>query len=265
MINDTIFGAIAGDVLGSTYEFKNEKSVDINLFVKKSSYTDDTVLTVAVADAILNNKDFTKTIWEYGNKYIDRGYGGRFLEWLASENPQPYDSFGNGSGMRVSAIGWAYSTLHETLNMAKKSAEITHNHPEGIKGAQAVASAIYLSRNGFSKIAIKDYISQTFNYDLNFKLDDIRKNYKFYVSCQKSIPQAIVAFLESTDFESAIRLAISIGGDSDTISNICGGISYAFYHNIPQKISDFVIERLPQEFIFIINQFNEKFGLSNLV
>jgi ADP-ribosylglycohydrolase len=263
MKNETIFGAIAGDVLGSTYEFKNEKSVDINLFVEESTFTDDTVLTIAVADAILNNKDFAKTIWEYGNKYIDRGYGGSFLAWLADENPQPYLSWGNGSGMRVSAVGWAYSTLQETLDMAKKSAEVTHNDPEGIKGAQAVASAIYLARNGFSKIAIKDYISQTFDYDLNFKLDDIRENYKFYVSCQKSIPQAIVAFLESTDFESGVRLAISIGGDSDTISAMTSSVSISHYNEIPDNIYNFVKKRLPQEFIDIIDQFNEKYGIKS--
>jgi ADP-ribosylglycohydrolase len=260
MINETIFGAIAGDVIGSTYEFKNEKSVNINLFVEESTFTDDTVLTIAVADAILNNKDFGKTIWEYGNKYIDRGYGGRFLEWLASENPTPYDSWANGSAMRVSPVGWAYSTLHETLEMAKKSAEVTHNHPGGIRGAQAIASAIYLARNGFSKKAIKDYISQTFEYDLNFKLDDIREEYKFHVSCKYSVPQAIVAFLESTDFESGIRLAISIGGDSDTISAMTSSISVAFYNQISDDIYNFVKSRLPQDFIDIIEQFNERFG-----
>lgn len=260
MKNETIFGAIAGDVIGSTYEFKNEKSVDINIFVEESKFTDDTVLTIAVADAILNNKDFGKTIWEYGNKYIDRGYGGRFLEWLGSEKPEPYNSWANGSAMRVSPVGWAYSTLHETLEMAKKSAEVTHNHPGGIRGAQAIASAIYLARNGFSKKAIKDYISQTFEYDLNFKLDDIREEYKFHVSCKYSVPQAIVAFLESTDFESAIRLAISIGGDSDTISAMTSSISVAFYNQISDDIYNFVKSRLPQDFIDIIEQFNERFG-----
>lgn len=259
MKNETIFGAIAGDVLGSTYEFKNEKSVDINIFAEKSKFTDDTVLTVAVADAILNNKDFAKTIWEYGNKYINCGYGGNFYKWLYNNDLQPYNSWGNGSSMRVSAVGWICSTLEETLELAKKTAEVTHNHPEGIKGAQAIASAIFLARNGYSKQVIKDYISQTFKYDLNFKLDDIRENYKFYVSCQKSVPQAIVAFLESTDFESGIRLAISIGGDSDTISCCASGICNAFYNDIPDDIYNFVKSRLPQEFIDIIDQFNKKY------
>lgn len=261
MINETIFGAIAGDVIGSTYEFKNEKSVNINLFVEESTFTDDTVLTIAIADAILNNKDFGKTIWEYGNKYIDRGYGGRFLEWLANEKPEPYNSWANGSAMRVSPVGWAYSTLHETLEMAKKSAEVTHNHLGGIRGAQAIASAIYLARNGFSKKAIKEYISQTFEYNLNFKLDDIREEYKFHVSCKYSVPQAIVAFLESTDFESGVRLAISIGGDSDTISCCESAINCAFFNEIPDDIYNFVKKRLPQEFIDIIDQFNERFGI----
>lgn len=261
MIKETIFGAIAGDVIGSTYEFKNEKSTNINIFVEDSKFTDDTVLTIAVADAILNNKDFGKTIWEYGNKYFDCGYGGSFIKWLTDENPQPYDSWGNGSGMRVSPVGWAYSSLEQTLEAAKKSAECTHNNPEGIKGAQVVASAIYLARNGFSKIAIKDYITAAFGYDLNFKLDDIREKYKFYVSCQNSIPQAIVAFLESSNFESAIRLAISIGGDSDTISAMAGSVSIAYYNEIPDNIYNFVKSKLPQEFIDIIEQFNEKYGI----
>ena len=254
----TIIGAIAGDIIGSVYEWNNVKTTEFALFSEKSDFTDDTVLSVAVADCILNNKDFAKTIWEYGRRYRGRGYGGNFRRWLNSKNPKPYNSYGNGSAMRVSAVGFAYNTLDEVLTMAKASAEISHNHPEGIKGAQAVASAIYLARTGKSKIEIKDYVTEKFNYDINFTLDSIRPTYDFDVTCQGSVPQAIVAFLESTDFENAIRRAISIGGDSDTIACITGGIAAAYYKEIPTEILDFVNSKLPDEFIEILNRFDSE-------
>ncbi len=254
----TIIGAIAGDIIGSVYEWNNVKTTEFALFSEKSDFTDDTVLSVAVADCILNNKDFAKTIWEYGRRYRGRGYGGNFRRWLNSKNPKPYNSYGNGSAMRVSAVGFAYNTLDEVLTMAKASAEISHNHPEGIKGAQAVASAIYLARTGKSKIEIKDYVTEKFNYDINFTLDSIRPKYDFDVTCQGSVPQAIVAFLESTDFENAIRRAISIGGDSDTIACITGGIAAAYYKEIPTEILDFVNSKLPDEFIEILNRFDSE-------
>lgn len=259
-MKNTIIGSIVGDVIGSIYEFKNIKSVDFPLFDDRCIFTDDTVLTIAVADALLNKKEFARNIWEYGNRYPTAGYGGTFCSWLSDDNLVPYNSWGNGSGMRVSAVGFAYNTIQDVLEISKQTAEITHNHPEGIKGAQSISSAIFLARQGYSKIAIKDYISQTFNYNLNFTLDEIRPTYKFEVSCQKSVPQAIVSFLESADFESSIRLAISIGGDSDTIAAMCGGISAAFYKEIPQEIIDFTLSKLPQEFIDIINQFDKKYG-----
>lgn len=250
-----ILGAIAGDVIGSVYEWNNVKTTDFLLLSPDADFTDDTVLTIAVADSILNNKDFARTIWEYGRKYRGRGYGGRFKQWLQSNQRRPYGSFGNGSAMRVSAVGVAYEDLETVLDVAKKSAEVTHNHAEGIKGAQATATAIFFARQGKTKQEIKDFLVSTFNYDLNFTLDEIRPTYKFDVTCQGSVPQAIVAFLESNDFEHAIRLAISIGGDSDTIACITGGIAAAYYQQIPFEILDFVSERLQEEFIEVLNGF----------
>ena len=241
------------------FEWNNIKTTDFDLFNPKCDFTDDTVLTIAVADCILNKKDFVKTIWEYGRKYRGRGYGGSFRNWLQEDNLKPYGSFGNGSAMRASAVGFSFNDIETVMEVAKQSAKVTHNHPEGIKGAQATATAIFLARQGKSKQAIKDYITQSFDYNLDFTLDEIRPTYKFDVTCQGSVPQAIVAFLESSDFESAIRLAISIGGDSDTIACITGGIASAYYKQIPTEIMDFVVDKLPSEYIEIMNKFDEKY------
>lgn len=257
--SNTIIGAVIGDVIGSVFEWNNIKTTEFQLFNPICKFTDDTVLTIAVADTILNKKDFAKTIWEYGRKYRGRGYGGRFRNWLKSTEMKPYGSFGNGSAMRASAVGFAFDDIETVLEVAKQTAEVTHNHPEGIKGAQATATAIFLARQGKSKQEIKDYITSTFNYDLNFTLDKIRPSYKFDVTCQGSVPQAIVAFLESSDFENAIRLAISIGGDSDTIACITGGIASAYYKEIPKEIIDFVANKLPSEYIEIMNKFDEQY------
>lgn len=257
--SNTIIGAVIGDVIGSVFEWNNIKTTDFHLFNPKCDFTDDTVLTIAVADCILNKKDFAKTIWEYGRKYRGRGYGGSFKNWLQEDNLKPYGSFGNGSAMRASAVGFAFNDIETVMKVAKQSAEVTHNHPEGIKGAQATATAIFLSRQGKSKQEIKDYIIQTFEYNLDFTLDKIRPTYNFDVTCQGSVPQAIVAFLESSDFENAIRLSISIGGDSDTIACITGGIASAFYKQIPTEIMDFVVDKLPNEYIEIMNKFDEHY------
>lgn len=257
--SNTIIGAVIGDVIGSVFEWNNIKTTDFDLFNPKCDFTDDTVLTIAVADCILNKKDFAKTIWEYGRKYRGRGYGGSFRNWLQEDNLKPYSSFGNGSAMRASAVGFAFNEIDTVLEVAKQSAEVTHNHPEGIKGAQATAAAIFLARQGKTKQEIKDYITQTFDYNLDFTLDEIRPTYKFDVTCQGSVPQAIVAFFESSDFESAIRLAISIGGDSDTIACITGGIASAYYKQIPQEIIDFVVDKLPSEYIEIMNKFDKQY------
>jgi len=257
--SNTIIGAVIGDVIGSVFEWNNIKTTDFDLFNPKCDFTDDTVLTIAVADCILNKKDFAKTIWEYGRKYRGRGYGGSFRNWLQEDNLKPYGSFGNGSAMRASAVGFAFNDIETVMEVAKQSAEVTHNHPEGIKGAQATATAIFLARQGKSQQEIKNYITKTFDYNLDFTLDEIRPTYKFDVTCQGSVPQAILAFLESTDFENAIRLAISIGGDSDTIACITGGIASAYYKQIPTEIMDFVVDKLPNEYIEIMNKFDEQY------
>jgi ADP-ribosylglycohydrolase len=262
-MKQTIIGAIAGDVIGSVYEWHNIKSTEFDLFNPNCDFTDDTVLTIAIADAILNGKDFDKTLYEYGRKYEGRGYGGRFQEWLQYGKVKgqllPYGSWGNGSAMRVSPVGYSQNTLEEVMNMARLTAEPTHNHIEGIKGAQAIAVAILMARARSTKEEIHDSIITMFNYNLNRTIDQIRPDYHFHVSCMKSVPEAIIAFLESHDFESAIRLAISIGGDSDTIACMTGGIASACYE-IPEEILDFVVNKLPQEFLDVLNEFDKKYN-----
>jgi len=263
-----ILGAITGDIIGSVFEWNNVKTTDFDLFCDKSFFTDDTVMTVATMDTILNKKNYAETYKEYGKKYPGRGYGGQFSTWLKSNYLLPYHSFGNGSAMRVSPVGWMYKPEIKadisTLDEAKKSSEVTHNHKEGIKGAQAVAYAIYMSRAGRSKEQIKKFIGSKndygFHYDLDKKLDDIRPVYTFNETCQGSVPEAIIAFLESNNFEDAIRLAISIGGDSDTIACITGSIAEAYYIKIPNYIVENVLERLPQEFINVIEQFSKQYS-----
>ncbi len=256
-----MLGAIAGDIIGSVYEFNNTHRYDFELFTPHSTFTDDTVLTVAVADCILHGKDYARTILEYGNRYPSRGYGGRFAQWLNAKDPKPYNSFGNGSAMRVSSVGFAFDTLEEKLAEARRSAEVTHNHPEGIKGAQAVAAAIFLARRGESKGYIREYITSTFGYDLNRTLDEIRPDYTFDETCQGSVPEAIIAFLESNDYEDAIRKAVTLGGDSDTIACITGGIAHAHYGGVPEYIVQEVRNRLDPELLRIMDEFNERFGL----
>jgi len=253
----TIIGAIIGDVMGSVYEFDNIRTTEFDMFNPKCDFTDDTVLTIAVADCLLNDKDMARTIWEYGRAYPGRGYGGRFYDWLQQDHLKPYGSFGNGSAMRVSAVGFAFDDMDTVLEVARQTAAVTHDHPEGIKGAQATAAAILLARQGKSKQEMKDYLSQKFSYDLDFTLDEIRPTYEFDETCQGTVPPAIVAFLESSDFEHAIRLAISIGGDSDTIACITGGIASAYYKQIPVAMVEFALERLPPEYIKILNEFDE--------
>ena len=261
-MKQTILGAIAGDVIGSVYEFNNTRTTDFPLFKRETTFTDDTVMTIAIADAILHNKDFAQTILDYGKRYPNRGYGTSFFKWLAHDTPAPpYNSWGNGSAMRVSAVGFAYNDLDTVLKKAEKTAVVTHNHPEGIKGAQATAAAIFLARTGKNKAEIKAYIEQKFGYDLDFTLDEIRPTFPFDESCQGTVPQSIVAFSESTDYDSAIRLAISLGGDSDTIACITGGIAIAFYKEMSQVIVDKIRrEYLPPAFVTIIDEFDLVFN-----
>jgi ADP-ribosylglycohydrolase len=254
-----ILGAITGDVIGSAYEWHNVKTTDFELFSKYTKFTDDSVLTFATMDCLIHQIDYVEAYQKYGQKYPHAGYGGAFRKWIFDKNPKPYNSWGNGSAMRVSPIGWAYNSLDEVLMQAKKSAEVTHNHIEGIKGAQAVASAIFMARNGSTKEDIKEFITKKFNYNLNRRIGDIRPKYKFDVSCQGSVPEAIIAFLESNNFEESIRLAISIGGDSDTIACITGGISEAYYKEIPDYIVNNVLSLLPTDFISVLEEFSLKY------
>lgn len=252
-------GAIAGDIIGSVYEWHTTKNTDFYLFTLSSKFTDDTVMTVANADWLLTGDSLLGVMQDYGNRYPHAGYGGMFRSWLREDEPKPYNSFGNGSAMRVSPVGWAFDTLEETLEAAKQSAEITHNHPEGIKGAQATAACIFMARTGKSKQEIKDYIEKRFGYNLSRTCDEIRPTYDFDVTCQGSVPESIIAFLESTDFESAIRLAVSLGGDADTMGAITGGIAEAYYGGVSEHIRKEVLKRLPNEFIVVMQKFYQKF------
>jgi len=259
MSNKLILGSIAGDIIGSVYEWHNVKTVDFDLFCNRSKFTDDSVLTLATMCALINQKDYAEAYHLFGNKYPHAGYGHHFRSWLQSDNPKPYNSWGNGSAMRVSPVGWYGNSIDEALAEAQRSAEVTHNHPEGIKGAQAAAVAVFMARTGKTKEEIKAFVTDTFQYDLVRKIDDIRPGYEFDVSCQGSVPEAIIAFLESTDFESAIRLAISIGGDSDTIACITGGIAEAHYQTIPEHITENVLNILPDELVKIVKEFSERY------
>ena len=242
-----ILGAIIGDIVGSRFEFNNYTQTDFELFTEENGITDDTVMTIAVADWLSSGRNLVDSMQDWGHRYRQCGYGGRFHFWLFSRlPPQPYNSFGNGSGMRVSPVGFFAKSLAEALDLAKQSAEVTHNHPEGIKGAQAIAASIFLARTGKSKDEICRYIEQTFDYDLQRTCDEIRPDYYFDETCQGSCPEAIIAFLDSEDYESAIRLAVSLGGDSDIIACMTGGIAAAFY-GIPDWIVKKGLDYIPQD------------------
>lgn len=252
-----MFGAICGDVIGSVYEWVRTKEVDFPLFSEKTDFTDDTVLTVATAEAVMTGRPYAEVYQEYARNHPNRGYGGRFRIWIKLADPKPYDSFGNGSAMRVSPVGWAYKSLRETEMAALESAWVTHNHPEGVKGAIATALAMYSARQGVTKEEIREYIGNVTGYNLKRTVDEIRPSYTFNETCQETVPQAIIAFLDSTDYENAIRLAISLGGDSDTLACITGGIAEAFYgpDSIPADIRTRVRELLPAEFLEVIDEF----------
>lgn len=279
--NPLLIGAVIGDIVGSIYEFNPHKSKDINLQDSSMEYTDDTIMTIAVADWILNDKKHTKKglvarMQKWGRRYPNPmgAYGGMFSQWLSSDNPKPYNSWGNGAAMRVAAVGFAFQTLDETLKVAKKSAEVTHNHPEGIKGAQATAAAIFMARTGGTKEEIRRYISETFGYNMNRTCDDIRPTYCFDGSCQGTVPESIIAFLDSKDYEDALRLCISLGGDADTMGTITGAIAGAYYHQIPYDLYEFGVKKLPggktpepfegkeseEDIIDIINKFDNEYA-----
>ena len=262
-----MYGAILGDMIGAPYEFdRGDKTKDFPLFSAGSRFTDDTVMTIAVAEALLEVGEnaeeaavcaaVVRAMQRWGRRYSRAGYGGLFRRWLASEAPEPYGSFGNGSAMRVSAAGWLYDTLERTREIARQTAVVTHDHPEGVKGAEATASAIFLAREGKAKAEIKDYIVQEFGYDLSRTLDAIRPGYSMDATCQGSVPEAIIAFLEGTDFEDAVRGAVSLGGDTDTIACITGGIAEAFY-DVPEKLQEECRSRLPHDMRTVLDAFRK--------
>jgi ADP-ribosylglycohydrolase len=255
-----MLGAIAGDVIGSIHEVAGLKTKDFPLFTKRNRYTDDTVLTVAVAEKLLRGGNYVDLFHEYVREYPTAGFGGQFVRWAEEGRRQPYNSWGNGAAMRVSPVGVFCDSLDEVEAEAKRSAEVTHNHPEGVKGAQATAAAVFLARLGYDKPAIKDHIEYEYGYNLSQRLDDIRANYFFDVSCQGSVPQSIVAFLESTDYEDAVRNAISLGGDADTMAAIAGGIAEAYYGGVPGHIRGPVLERLDDRIEGVISEFYGKYG-----
>ena len=261
-----MYGAILGDITGSPYEFdRGSKSKVFPFFDKGCTFTDDSVMTIAVADALLSTmgrsdedikKALVNSLKRWGRKYPDAGYGGRFCEWLFTGNTKPYGSYGNGSAMRVSSAGWLYDTLEETRHAAKLPAEVTHNHPEGIKGAEATAAAIFLARTGCAKKDIRDYITKEFRYDLTRTADEIRPSYVHVETCQETVPEAITAFLEGDSFEDVIRTAVSLGGDCDTLTCIAGSIAEAFY-GVPEDLKKECRSRVTKDMLKVIDRFEE--------
>ena len=254
-----MIGAIAGDIIGSVYEHNSIKTKDFPLFNPYSRFTDDSVLTVAVAYSILSGTSYKDAIKDIGRRYPDAGYGGTFIKWLLAEDSGPYNSWGNGSAMRVTPVGFAFNNEDEVLKQARLTAEITHNHPEGIKGAEATALAVYLARTGSNKDEIRTQIIGRFKYNLDRTVEEIRKVYSFDISCRGTVPEAIISFLDSDSYEDAIRNAVSLGGDSDTLACITGGIAEAHYGEVPHEIYNKVEETLPSELMFIIKEFYNRF------
>lgn len=261
-----MIGAILGDIVGSPYEFdRGRKIKDFGpLFIGRSVFTDDTVMTIAVAEGLMSagkdadlsviRKAVIKSMKAWGKKYPDAGYGAKFINWVLTDDPEPYGSWGNGSAMRVSAAGWLYDSIDRTREVARATAEVSHNHPEGIKGAEAVASAIFLARTGASKDEIRDYIVNEFGYDLSRTLDEIRPGYHHVESCQETVPEAVTAFLEGNDFEDVVRSAVSLGGDCDTLTCIAAGIAEAFY-GVPEEYKEETLSRLSEEMRAVYRRF----------
>lgn len=256
-----MLGAIVGDVIGSVHEWTATKTKEFPLLVRDSTFTDDSVLTVAVAEWLLDGGSLVDVFHDYVRRHPGRGYGAMFGEWARARRREPYSSYGNGSAMRVSPVGFAFETMNEVLAGAERSAEVTHDHPEGVRGAQAAAAAVFLARKQESRESIREWIESRFDYDLGFTLDEIRPSYQFNESCLHTVPQAIVAFLESTDFEDAIRNAISLGGDADTLACITGGIAEAYYGGVPPELASGVRPRLAGLETDVIERFRECHGL----
>ena len=263
-----MYGAILGDIIGSPYEFdRGGKTKEFPLFSPESMFTDDTVMTLAVADAFLDAPEgeaqlragLVEALQTWGNRYPDAGYGLRFLDWLDSPAPQPYGSYGNGSAMRVSAVAWLYDDLDTVRRMARLSAAVTHDHPEGIKGAESVAAVIFLARTGSTKEKIKTYVEENFGYDLSRTCDEIRPGYSHVESCQETVPEAITAFLEGASFEDVIRTAVSLGGDCDTLTCIAGSMAEGFY-GVPEELKAQCRNRLDDALLKVLLRFDGAVG-----
>lgn len=268
-----MYGAILGDMIGSPYEFdRGKKTKDFPFFDRGATYTDDSVMTIAVAEALMTAAEqgviddepsvkalLIESMQKWGHKYPYAGYGGRFRGWLAARNPQPYNSWGNGSAMRVSPAGWMFSDIEMTRKVAAWTAEVTHNHPEGVKGAESVAAAIFMARNGSSKDEIKDYVIREFGYDFSRTCDEIRPGYRHVESCQETVPEAFTAFFEGNDFEDVIRTAVSLGGDCDTLTCIAGSIAEAFY-GVPDVLKQECENRLPDDMLEVLKKFTKVIG-----
>ena len=263
-----MYGSILGDMIGCPYEFdQGDKTKDFPLFSRRSSFTDDTVMTCAVAEALLDVRDagtesddeavkaaLVRSMRAWGQKYPYAGYGARFNRWLSAARPQPYNSCGNGSAMRVGPAGWLYDTMEETRRMARLTSVVTHDHPEGIKGAEAIAVAIFLARTGSTKAEIKDYVVREFGYDLSRTCDEIRPHYHHVETCQKSVPEALTGFFEGADFEDVIRTTVSLGGDCDTLACIAGSVAEAFY-GVPEELKDECRRRLAPDLTEVLDRF----------
>jgi len=255
-----VLGAIVGDIIGSVHEFTGTKSKDFPLFVPDSKFTDDTVLTVAVADWVLSGQDLVDLLHTYTHSYPGRSYGMMYSRWANARSRRPYNSYGNGAAMRVSPIGFAFDTIEDVLTWAERSAAVTHNHPEGIRGAQATAAAIFYARRLRDKAEIRRNVESQFGYDLSARLDELRPNYRFNETCQETVPQALMAFFESTSYEDAIRNAISLGGDADTLASITGGVAEAYYGEVPRELAERSKELLDENLSATVARFRERFA-----
>jgi len=256
-----MLGAIAGDVIGSVHEQAGTKTKKFPLFTPWSTFTDDTVLTVAVADSLLHGGDYVDAYHRYYDRYPRAGYGGTFMRWARARQREPYGSWCNGSAMRVSPVSHAFDTIEEVLREAARSAAATHNHAEGIRGAQATTAAVFLARTGQSKEQIRTFVEDTFGYQLAQPLSDIQQHYRFDVSCQGSVPQSIIAFLESADLEDAVRNAISLGGDADTMASIAGAIAEAYYGGVPPAIETRTLAVLDDGLRAVVAEFRIQYGV----
>lgn len=255
-----MIGAIAGDIIGSVYEGNPCRDPDFPLFSRSSRFTDDTVMTVATAEALMTDGDYAAAYRRFGRRYPDAGYGGNFIGWIHDDRAGPYGSWGNGSAMRVSPVGWARDGLAEVLDEAARSAAVSHDHPEGIRGARAVAAAVHGARSGLSKEDLRAGLSERFGYDLDRSARDIARNYHFDVSCQGSVPEALVCFFDAADFEEAVRLAVLLGGDADTQACIAGAVAEAYFGGVPEEIAGEVRRRLPDDLRTVVERFVARFG-----